>query len=132
METKKFATPHQGEALKQIINNTPYSIVDVANMLEVTRRAIYKYFEQPILKRKVIESIGNAINVDMYATMPSVFGSGEQIRPIKGKTKSKDLPSSMEEYWKAKYLIAVTEIDTLKADIHQITEKAARKAANND
>jgi hypothetical protein len=106
--------PHQGAALHTIILRTVFSITDVANMLEVTRRTVYLWIDKPVLPIQVIENVGNAIGVDFYATMPEVFGHGRPVRPMK---KRDNTPPDMAEYWKSKFLKATQEIDTLKAKI---------------
>jgi hypothetical protein len=104
---------HQGQAMLEIIQRTPFSIDEVAKMVSVTRRSVYIWAKKEVLEPYIIDRVGNAIGVDMRGTMPDVFGVGKTITPK--RAHGKNIPNSaVTEYWKIKYNEAAATIKELQ------------------
>lgn len=89
-------------------------------MVEVTRRTIYLWGKKEKLEPYVIDKVGNAIGIDMRATMPNVFGVGQPIAPR--ATKKNEPNSAVVTYWKEKYEMKVKELEDLRFKLKTINE----------
>jgi predicted transcriptional regulator len=115
-------SPHQGTALKQIVDQSKFSVVDLTKMLEVSRKTIYLWFEKEVVPHRVIDRVGNALGVDIPKTMPKVFGvNNSQISIIKDAARRK----SEEEtaYWKDKYLTCMEKVEVLRGENDRLKQE---------
>jgi lambda repressor-like predicted transcriptional regulator len=64
---------HHGQIIEYMIRKKGHNISDLAKSLNVKRRTLYKWFNQPILKFHVITRIGNVINYNFAVEFPELF-----------------------------------------------------------
>lgn len=112
---------HQGEALKQLIKRTSFTVVDLCEVMGINRRTPYLWFAKRELPKDLVDRVGNVIGIDPYKSMPGVFtGVQSKITPVKAKAE-KNAPD--EELWKDKYIKAMNRIDTLQDALNQAQQK---------
>jgi hypothetical protein len=103
---------HQGQTVEKVLRRDGHSISEVARIMNVNRRSIYNWFNQPALRQEIIYKIGHGIMHDFSVEFPELF------KPADFVFKSKP-SASLEEYkrqepswqesnesaqWKEKYM----------------------------
>ncbi|AMR30496.1 hypothetical protein A0256_03190 [Mucilaginibacter sp. PAMC 26640] len=97
---------HHGQIVEYIVRRNGYSITDLASELNVNRRSIYNYFQNPNLKYDIIYKIGITVRHDFSKEFPELFTS-EQFEVKKPQNQSFDSVTKTDgdaEQWKDKYI----------------------------
>ncbi|TSD67739.1 helix-turn-helix transcriptional regulator [Inquilinus sp. KBS0705] len=66
---------HYGQIVEYRIRKNGYSISDLAKSINVNRRSIYNWFNQPYLKKDIIFQIGRVLRHDFSQEFPELFVS---------------------------------------------------------
>ncbi|TWR28837.1 hypothetical protein FPZ43_11240 [Mucilaginibacter pallidiroseus] len=92
---------HHGQLVEYTIRKNGYNLTDLANKLNVNRRTIYNWFQQPNLKISIIIAIGNVIRHDFSQDLPGILEDKDFSfnRPV-----VKSYNKSNENDWMDKYL----------------------------
>lgn len=64
---------HHGQIVEYVIREKGHNISDLAKSLNVKRRTLYKWFNQPILGLDTITRIGNVITYNFEVEFPELF-----------------------------------------------------------
>lgn len=98
---------HYGEIIEKVMRRNGYSISDAARIMNVNRRSIYNWFDQPKLKDQIIFKIGCALRYDFSTEFPELFSSEDFQKAFSAnKTKQSTVSEEVEKitYWKDKYI----------------------------
>ncbi len=112
---------HHGQLVEYTIRKNGYSLTDLANKLNVNRRTIYNWFQQPNLKISIIIAIGNVIRHDFSRDLPNLiqdkdFSFNMPITKVYSKTDEND--------WMDKYLILLEQYNKTLTAIVEDQNKA--------
>lgn len=99
---------HYGEIIERTIRRNGYSISELSRLMNVNRRSIYNWFNQPKFKTDIIFKIGCALKHDFSVEFPELFSSEEFQKAFNQKKFSAEVNvlEEMEKvnYWKDKYI----------------------------
>ncbi|MBD1363090.1 hypothetical protein IDJ77_04635 [Mucilaginibacter sp. ZT4R22] len=99
---------HYGQIVEYLVRKNGYSITDLATELDVNRRSIYNYFQNPFLKSDIIFKIGRVIRHDFSKEFPELFTPEDfaySYKQSKLAVVAVMPPNNIaEEIWKDKYL----------------------------
>jgi len=68
---------HDGQTVEKIIRRDGYSISQLARMMNINRRSIYNWFNQPVLRQEIIYKIGRQIMHDFSVEFPELFSPAD-------------------------------------------------------
>jgi predicted transcriptional regulator len=66
---------HRGEQVRQAVDNSGVSITRIAKALDVSRRTVYNWMDDPQMDHSRVEQIGKVIKVDFTEVLESYQGS---------------------------------------------------------
>lgn len=74
---------HHGQVVEKVIRRDGYSISQVARMMNINRRTIYNWFNQPVLRQEIIHKIGMNIMHDFSIEFPHFFNPEDFVFDLK-------------------------------------------------
>lgn len=103
---------HQGQTVEKVLRRDGHSISEVARIMNVNRRSIYNWFNQPALRQEIIYKIGHGIMHDFSIEFPELFNSADFVFKNKPLASLEDLRTQGHSWqdmsesaaWKEKYL----------------------------
>ncbi|MBE9585863.1 hypothetical protein IM792_15510 [Mucilaginibacter sp. JRF] len=100
---------HHGQLIEYRVRKNGYSISDLARNLNVNRRSIYNWFNQPYIKKDVILHIGIILRHDFSQEFPEMFTSEEfesvhKFKPTGFGTQRTVTTNQDDEIYKDKYV----------------------------
>jgi hypothetical protein len=103
---------HHGQIVEKVFRRDGHSISEVARMLNINRRSIYNWFNQPVLRQETIYKIGHGIMHDFSVEFPGIFKPADFVFPNSPSSsteqfKRKDASCQASEessQWKEKYM----------------------------
>jgi len=107
---------HYGRLLEQVIRRNSMSISEIARRLFVSRRTLYKWFEQETLEIDLLEKIGTIINYDFEKDFPEEFAQKKSRKgddAAKGTPTLESLPENQVYYWMDKYITLLEKINAI-------------------
>ncbi|QNL47934.1 helix-turn-helix domain-containing protein [Olivibacter sp. SDN3] len=107
---------HYGEIIEKVMRRNGYSISEAARIMNVNRRSIYNWFDQPKLKDQIIFKIGCALKYDFSVEFPELFSSEDFQRAFSAsKTKQSAIRDETEKtsFWKDKYIQLLEEYNNM-------------------
>ena len=121
---------HYGQIVEYVVRKNGHSITDLATALDVNRRSIYNYFQNPNLKYDIIYKIGLIIRHDFSKEFPELFTSDQfEVKPKHFRiTPSTIAGNSSITHWKDKYIeLLETYNEALKNGIRnrEVSENVA-------
>jgi len=57
---------HIGKKIREVLDNTPLSVVDFAKSINLSRNSAYKIFEKETIDTGQLQSIGTVLNYDFF------------------------------------------------------------------
>lgn len=57
---------HIGKKIREVLDNTPISVVDFAKSINLSRNSAYKIFEKETIDTGQLQSIGKVLNYDFF------------------------------------------------------------------
>jgi plasmid maintenance system antidote protein VapI len=122
---------HYGEIIERTIRRNGYSISELSRLMNVNRRSIYNWFNQPKFKTDIIFKIGCALKHDFSIEFPELFSSEEFQKAFNQKKFSAEVNvlEEMEKvnYWKDKYINLLEDYtQALSMQSSGISQRVAR------
>jgi len=122
---------HYGEIIERTIRRNGYSISELSRLMNVNRRSIYNWFNQPKFKTDIIFKIGCALKHDFSVEFPELFSSEEFQKAFSQKKFSAEVNvlEEMEKvnYWKDKYINLLEDYtQALSMQSSGISQRVAR------
>ena len=101
---------HRGKVLEEMIRSKGYSISQVAKRLDISRRTLYNYFEDPELSWQKLSHIELILHLDL----------GSRLTEMRNYY-TPDIPTQVHEdvdteYWRAKYIALLEKYTSLLED----------------
>jgi hypothetical protein len=94
---------HQGSIIEKAIRNSGISIAEVSRRLNVNRKTIYNWFDQPRLSIDNVKQVGEAIMYDFSKDFPDFsFKSLPNSPTAKSDAAAREVMDEIN-YWKMKY-----------------------------
>lgn len=66
---------HIGKKIREVLDNTPISVVDFAKSINLSRNSVYKIFEKETIDTGQLQAIGRVLNYDFFAYFEQVLSS---------------------------------------------------------
>lgn len=122
---------HYGEIIERTIRRNGYSISELSRLMNVNRRSIYNWFNQPKFKTDIIFKIGCALKHDFSLEFPELFSSEEFQKAFSQKKFAAEVNvlEEMEKvnYWKDKYINLLEDYtQALSMQSSGISQRVAR------
>jgi hypothetical protein len=103
---------HQGQTVEKVLRRDGHSISEVARIMNVNRRSIYNWFNQPALRQEIIYKIGHGIMHDFSVEFPELFKPADFVFKTKAAASLEDYKkqeptwqeSNESAQWKEKYM----------------------------
>lgn len=111
---------HYGQILERAIRRNGNSISDVARLLNINRRSVYNWFNQPQLRPEILYKIGRVIDYDFSVDLPHLFTPEDFIKkPRLTINKEGQLmeDSSGTCTWQQKYIDLLEKYNALLSEI---------------
>jgi len=107
---------HYGQIVEYRVRKNGYSISDLAKNLQVNRRSIYNWFNQPHLKKDIIFHIGCLLRHDFSEDLPAMFSPDDfkSFHKVPPKHNSNVADYNEEnEHYKNKYVTLLEQYNNL-------------------
>ncbi|QNL52459.1 hypothetical protein H8S90_08970 [Olivibacter sp. SDN3] len=108
---------HYGEIIEKVMRRNGYSISEAARLINVNRRSIYNWFEQPRLKEDTIFKIGCALRYDFSKEFPELFKSEDFQKAFERNSWGEKVNMAEEDekisYWKDKYISLLEQYNAM-------------------
>jgi hypothetical protein len=116
---------HRGQTVEKVIRRDGHSISEVARMMNVNRRSVYNWFNQPALRQEIIYKMGHGIMHDFFVEFPELFTSADFVfkntLPRSPQQDNRQDPyGDLGSQWKEKYM-------ELYPRYKKLLDRAARK-----
>jgi transcriptional regulator with XRE-family HTH domain len=114
---------HHGQIIERIIRKHNISLSEIARLLQVNRRAMYKWFTLQTLKPEIIYRLGHVIQHDFSVEFPELFKPEDFVLKAKSTPLSNEerkiLEAEKELIYKEKYLDLLERYGELVIKISQ-------------
>lgn len=127
-------TPNKGDVIERIVRNK-IGISELSRKLNVSRTAIYNWFEYGQINLETICKIGQAIDYDFTNDFPEEFANAENLNrnfPSYSKVKADKEDHTGIDYWMNKYITLLEKYNDLLIDINYSNLKANLKHPNQE
>ncbi|MBC8986505.1 helix-turn-helix transcriptional regulator [Pedobacter sp. N36a] len=110
-------TPNKGDVIERVVRKK-IGISELSRKLQVSRTAIYNWFENGQINLETICKIGQAIDHDFTNEFPEEFANAQNLSPDFGitPTENKDGAKSVD-YWINKYINLLEQYNDLLLDL---------------
>lgn len=109
---------HHGQIIEKIIRRYGHSISEVARLVNVNRRSIYNWFNDPTLKPDTIYQIAHVIQHDFSIEFPDLFTPKDFVFETKAsfiaERKAELFGAEKDLLYKKKYLNLLKRYNELK------------------
>jgi predicted transcriptional regulator len=101
---------HRGKVLEELIRNKGYSLSQVARHLDISRRTLYNYFEDPQLSWQKLSHIDQILQLNLGSRLTEMRNYYTHHKPT---VLNEHLDA---EYWRAKYIALLEKYTSLLED----------------
>lgn len=110
-------TPNKGDVIERVVRKK-IGISELSRKLQVSRTAIYNWFESGQINLDTICKIGEAIDHDFTKEFPEEFANAQHSAANSGTTpaENKDEANSVD-YWINKYINLLEQYNDLLLDL---------------
>jgi lambda repressor-like predicted transcriptional regulator len=109
-----------GQIIERRVRICGYSISALARLVNVNRRSVYNWFNQPMLKTDIIYQIGHAIEHDFSIEFPDLFKPEDfqfdKKNLLSIEQRMLQIEAEKELIWKERYLALLERFTKLREE----------------
>jgi len=110
---------HYGQIVEYTIRKNGQNISELAKRLNVNRRTIYNWFNQPYLNTNIIHQVGLEAKLDFSVQFPELFTS-EHFHVIPNAFEHLDILSGYD--WKEKYVSLLEKYNKVLLNVSKVSQ----------
>ncbi|WP_316820070.1 hypothetical protein [Pedobacter gandavensis] len=127
-------TPNKGDVIERIVRNK-IGISELSRKLQVSRTAIYNWFETGQINLEMICKIGQIIDYDFRKEFPEEFSNAQNpnTKNLGSKKENQDeITTKAVDYWMNKYISLLERYNEMLVDLNYPGKKTSLSPINTE